>query len=472
MQAMSTAIDDSAYRSLFDQNPHPMWVFDRGSLAFLAVNDAAIRQYGYSRAEFLRMTILDIRPPEDETSVRDSFVPGLSRPQVWTHVRKDGSPLLAEITAHDLTFGEKPARLVLALDVTVREQNAQLARRKEDILRTVLQVAPVGVLVLSSEGAVIEVNEEARRLLGNAVQVEDPAFVERMLEASAKTGGEIELTPDQWVEVRSQRLNMEGEGEGTILVLTDVNERRAARQAMATENERLELMVQERTAAALATDAELQEFCFSVSHDLRGPLRAVDGFTQSVLTDSMASLSDDNRDSLQRVRRAATRMGELIDGLLVLSRVARANMEVVPIDLTAMAERCATDLRRVNSQRDLQFDIAPGLTTHGDPALIATALDAIFGNAVKFTAERPDARIEMFQDGDGWVVRDNGVGFDMSYASKLFQPFEKLHPHAQFAGNGLGLALAARIIKRHGGTIEGNAEPGQGASIRFSIPSP
>lgn len=471
MQAMSTAIDDDAYRSLFDQNPHPMWVFDRGSLAFLAVNDAAVRQYGYSREEFLRMSILDIRPPEDAPSVLDSFVPGLSRPDIWTHLRQDGSPILVEITAHDLTFNEQAARLVLALDVTTREQNAQLARRKEEILRTVLQVAPVGVLVLSPDGAVIEINAEAQRLLGERSPVEVSQLVGRVISALANGENEFELRPGQWSEVRVQQLNIEGEGEGTILILSDINERRAARHALAHENERLEAIVQERTAAARETDAELQEFCFSVSHDLRGPLRAVDGFTQSVLTDPDAALSNENRDALHRVRRAATRMGELIDGLLVLTRVARAEMKPAPIDLTAMAERCATDLKRTNPNRSLQFEIAPGLATHGDPALILLALESVLGNAVKFTSQKADATIQVLHDDAGWVVRDNGVGFDMAYAEKLFQPFEKLHPHAEFPGNGLGLALTARIMKRHGGSITGESEPGKGASFGFSLPT-
>ncbi len=472
MQAMSTAIDDGAYRSLFDQNPHPMWVFDRGSLAFLAVNDAAVRQYGYSREEFLRMSILDIRPVEEVASVKGSFVPGLSQPEIWTHTRKDGTPVLVEITAHDLIFHEQPSRLVLALDVTKREENAQLVRRKDEILRTVLDVAPVGVLLVSSSGQLIEINAQARELLDGSAIFGDPDFVERMRAASAQSGGEFEIRPGQWVEVRAQRVNLERRDEGTVLVLTDVSERRNARQALAHENERLEEMVRERTAAALATDAELQEFCFSVSHDLRGPLRAVDGFTQSVLTDPVAALSDENREALQRVRRAATRMGELIDGLLVLSRVARTEMEVSPLNLTAMAERCASDLQRANPSRSLRFDIEPGLAAIGDPALIFAALEALFGNAVKFTAQRPEANIEFFKDGNAWVVRDNGVGFDIAYAQKLFQPFEKLHPHAEFSGNGLGLALTARILKRHGGTIEGKGEPGQGASFRFSLPSP
>lgn len=452
---MSSAIDGDAYRSLFDQNPQAMWVFDRESFAFLAVNEAALRQYGYSREEFLARSILDIRPAEDVDRVRASVAGGLSQPAVWNHVRKDGTVIQVEVTAHNLQFNDRPARLAMAIDVTERERNAQTARRREQMLNTVLHGAPVGILLLSADGEVIDRNDEAGRLLGDT----GPDEIAGIVKAE---GREVELAPGQWSEIRIQPLALEGEPDGLLVVLTDANERREARSRLARENEEL-------AASIRASDEELQEFCFSVSHDLRGPLRAVDGFTQSVLSDREANLSDDNRDALLRVRRAATRMGELIDGLLVLSRISRAKMEPSALDLTAMMNRVANDLKRTYPDRDLQFDIAEGLTATADATLAGAMIDALLSNAVKFTAGRPQTLIEVLPNENGFVIRDNGVGFDMAYADKLFRPFEKLHPNAEFPGNGLGLAVASRILKRHGGHIEGQGEPGQGASFRISF---
>jgi PAS domain S-box-containing protein len=470
MNAMSPSIADDAYRWLFDANPHPMWVFDRDTLRFLAANDAAQRQYGYTLEEFVNLTILDIRSEEDAHLVTDSLVPSLSVPKIWCHRRKDGSTLLAEITAHDIQFKGRAARLVLALDVTVRERNAQLVRRSHRTLEAVLKAAPIGVMVIMPDGKVGERNEEARRLLEDQGQAVLVPLIERTLAGESLGPTELEIESDRWVEVSTRPLDLGHDTHGGVIILADATERRAKRAQLAQQNEDLEVQVRERTAALQTTDQELQEFCFSVSHDLRGPLRAVDGFTQSVLSDPDARLTEENRDSLTRVRRAATRMGELIDGLLVLSRVSRAPLNPAPIDLAALATRSAADLVQANPDRKLVFTIEPGLKAYGDPNLVTMLVDCLFGNSVKFSAGRDESRIELSRDGDGWKVTDNGVGFDMAYAAKLFKPFERLHATAAFPGNGLGLAVADRIVRRHGGTIKGAGIPNHGSSFRFTLP--
>lgn len=248
--------------------------------------------------------------------------------------------------------------------------------------------------------------------------------------------------------------------------------RSQARDLRASEA-RLEARVAQRTQELTAANKELESFSYSVSHDLRAPLRAVDGFSQALLEDEGERISEDGRDYLKRLRAAASRMGELIDDLLRLSRVTRAELRRESVDLSTLAREVADGLHKGAPERDTTFDITPGLTTRGDPRLMRVVLENLLGNAWKFTSQRSGARIELFaesQDGrTRYCVRDNGVGFDMAYAGKLFSPFQRLHRPDEFPGTGIGLATVQRIIHRHGGDITADAVPGAGASFRFTL---
>jgi signal transduction histidine kinase len=222
-----------------------------------------------------------------------------------------------------------------------------------------------------------------------------------------------------------------------------------------------------------ASNRELEAFSYSVSHDLRAPLRAIDGFSQAVLEDSAQKLDEQSRTDLQRVRIAAKRMGELIDDLLKLSQTARAEMVREPVDLSRMAGEIAAQLSAAGPERDTRFTIAPGLTAFGDRGLLRVALENLLGNAWKFTGQTAAGTIELGaeqQDGHStFFVRDNGAGFDMKYASKLFGPFQRMHDNNSFPGTGIGLATVQRIIRRHGGRIWASAVVGQGATFYFAL---
>jgi signal transduction histidine kinase len=229
----------------------------------------------------------------------------------------------------------------------------------------------------------------------------------------------------------------------------------------------------ETQAELTASNRELEAFSYSVSHDLRAPLRAIDGFSQAVLEDSVQKLDEQSRTDLQRVRIAAKRMGELIDDLLKLSQTARAEMLREPIDLTGMAAEIAAQLSATSPERDTRFTIAPGLTLVGDRGLLRVAMENLLGNAWKFTGKTTAGVIELGaeqQDGQNtFFVRDNGAGFDMKYASKLFGPFQRMHENSNFPGTGIGLATVQRIIRRHGGRIWANAAVGHGATFYFAL---
>ena len=210
-------------------------------------------------------------------------------------------------------------------------------------------------------------------------------------------------------------------------------------------------------AELLAANTELDAFAYSVSHDLRAPLRSIDGFSQILLEDYATQLDEAGRESLHRVRAASQRMGTLIDDLLKLARVTRAEIRTEDVDLSGMARDIAAELERATPERKVEFAIAPGLKARGDTRLLRVVLDNLLRNSWKYTSKRPAPRVEFrsadANGGQAFMVRDNGAGFDMKYADKLFGVFQRLHSAADFEGTGIGLATVRRIINRHGGRI-------------------
>ncbi len=250
------------------------------------------------------------------------------------------------------------------------------------------------------------------------------------------------------------------------------DQRRAREQAFVD----LERLVAQRTADLTATNHELAAFAYSVSHDLRAPLRAIDAFSQALLEDHAGALDAEGQDYLRRVRSNATRMGQLIDDLLQLSRLTRIELQCEPMDLSAMARTIAGDLQRTSPERNVTFTIESGIVTRGDPRLLRVLLENLIGNAWKYTSRHPTAHIAVgrIQQGDEAVyyVRDDGAGFDPTYADKLFRPFQRLHTVEEFDGAGVGLATSQRVVRRHGGRIWADAAPEKGATFFFTLPSP
>jgi PAS domain S-box-containing protein len=242
-----------------------------------------------------------------------------------------------------------------------------------------------------------------------------------------------------------------------------------------TAQKQAEQEIRQRTAELQIANRELEAFSYSVSHDLRAPLRAIDGFSQVVIEDYADRLDGQGRDYLNRVRAATQRMGNLIDDMLALSRVARSEMQRQTVDLSALAAEVLSDLQKNEPERKITWQIQPGLRAPGDARLLHMVLVNLLGNAWKYTARQPQPRIEFnaVDNADGtteFFVRDNGTGFDMAYADKLFGVFQRLHSAAEFPGTGVGLAIVQRIIHRHGGQVRGVGKPDQGATFYFTLP--
>jgi len=347
-------------RLLFDNIPYPVWVYESYTLAIKDVNQSAIRSYGYSREEFLSLTIKDLRPAEDIPVLLENAKEapeGAETTGSGRHRKKNGALIDVEITTGTVVFEGRDARLVVATDITERKK------------------------------------AEAEILRGNA-------------------------------ELK-------------------------------------------------AVNQELEAFSYSVSHDLRAPLRSIDGFSLALLEDHEEKLDAGGKDSLHRVRAATQRMGVLIDDLLNLARITRTEMKLQSVDLSAIARSIAGELAKSQPERKSELRIREGLEAFADSHLARIALENLLGNAWKFTSKRESACIEFGKtrcNGSlAYFVRDNGAGFDPAHAGRLFGAFQRLHDTNEFPGTGVGLATVQRIIHRHGGRIWAESAVEGGATFYFTL---
>lgn len=283
-----------------------------------------------------------------------------------------------------------------------------------------------------------------------------------------------------YADINVARITIDGQ-LSSVGFFRDITERKRIETELAHHREHLEEMVSARTAELRTVNRELESFAYSVSHDLRAPLRSMDGFSRALLEEYDKKLDEQGRQYLQRVHEGAVRMGHLIDGLLLLSRTTRGEFEKIKVNLSQLAEEAAADLRESTPQPPIDFVVQPGLQIQGDPRLLRTLLQNLLGNSVKFSQGKKRPRIEFGvldtqEAREKWsvtervyFVRDNGAGFDMAYSGKLFGAFQRLHREDEFPGTGIGLATSQRVVHRHGGRIWAEGEVDKGATFYFTL---
>jgi PAS domain S-box-containing protein len=367
-------------------------------------------------------------------------------------------------------------------------------RRSELRFRSAMEYSAIGKALLGHDGHIVDANPSLARILGKPRErllgsTFDSHFIDRPGES--ERGRERDVLASQGVH-RSTRTLLHADGGLRHVQLTyapvpgdigqditrlaqveDVTDRLRAEAQVLALNRTLEARVAQRTRELTIVNQELESFAYSVSHDLRAPLRAIDGFSRLLGERDGDALQDEGREYLARVRNATGRMGSLIESLLKMARLGRGGIKPAPLDLSRMATEIVAELRANEPGRQVAVEIAPGLEATGDPSLVRNLLQNLIGNAWKFTRDCDDARVEFGREpGGAFFVRDNGAGFAQEYADKLFRPFQRLHSQEQFAGDGIGLASVKRIIERHGGTIRAEGKPGQGAIFRFTLPEP
>jgi PAS domain S-box-containing protein len=373
------------------------------------------------------------------------------------------------------------------LEQRVRERTAALAESNA-LMQMLMEYSPDHIFFKDTHSRFIRASASQARALGLSEPAQlvgksdfdffshaQRAFdIERQVMRTGETLSDVEehvVWPDgheSWgLTTKVPLRDAAGQIVGTFGIFKDITLRKQAEDALKRATRELE-----------TSNKELESFSYSVSHDLRAPLRSIDGFSAAFLEDYGANLPPEGRDYLARVRAAAQRMAELIDDLLNLSRVTRAAVEPQPVDLSAIARQIGDELHNREPERRVEFIVEPDLSANCDPKLLRIALENLLGNAWKFTSRKAEARIEFGAVGaDGsqgngtrtFFVRDNGAGFDMAYADKLFGAFQRLHGAGEFPGTGIGLATVQRVIRKHGGHVHAEGQIDQGASFYFTL---
>ena len=496
---------EERFRLAVESAPNAMVMVDQQGRIVL-INAQTEKFFGYPRADLIGKSV-EILVPErfraHHPAYRDSYfanpsVRSMGAGRELFGRRRDGSEFPVEIGLNPIRTQEGLFVLSAIADITERKRAEGRVRDSEERFRLLVEgVQDYAIVLLNPQGHVVSWNAGAERIQGyRADEIVGQHFrcffvpeeardgqPERELETAATEGrfeSECWRTRQDgsrfWASVVLTPLHDAGGNlRGFSKVTRDITERKAAQEQILKLNQELEQRVIERTAQLEAANKELEAFSYSVSHDLRAPLRAIDGFSRIVLAEYAAALPPEAQEYLRDVRSNTQQMGELVDDLLAFSQLSRQSMSKQRVESQAIVRQCLEELSGEQAGKNVKLVVGQLPACWADPALLKRVWFNLLSNALKYTSRREAAVIEVDSlpgDASGWLtyfVKDNGVGFDMRYAQKLFGVFQRLHRAEEYAGTGVGLAIVQRIIHRHGGRVWAESAPGRGATFYFTL---
>ncbi len=493
--------NEAKYRLLADNMGDVVWTVDL-DLKATYVSPSCKKVFGFTPEERMQQPIEKRITPEtmvilikrlQEEIAKDSESDGNQDRTILIegeYYHKSGRPIWMESLIKAL---RDPNGKIIGIcgssrDITERKK----AEAQIEKLAEIVDIAPNSITVHDTKGNFIYANEHTLSMHGynkdefmrlNLSELDTPESAALI----APRMKEIETTGEASFEVKHRRKNgstfplqiyvknIDWFGHPALLsIATDITDRKAKETEIHTMNKELEQRVEERTTQLEAVNKELVSFAYSVSHDLRAPLRALDGFSANLKAKYDDHLDDQGRHYLNRIHNAALHMSNLIDDLLNLSRVTRAEIKNQQVDLSKLASEIVAELQEAEPQRQARIKITPGLHVRGDSALLHLVMQNLLENAWKFSSKEAQGEIEVGRKSvageEVFFVRDAGAGFNMAYADKLFGAFQRLHKVDEFPGTGVGLATVQRIINRHGGKIWAESEVGKGATFYFTLP--
>ncbi len=491
---------EEKFAKVFHASPAPISISRLRDGIYLDVNEAFTEQFGWRREELIGRSSVELGLWRSRSD-RQRWVAQLRRTgrirDVETRITaRSGEERIALVSAESIYIGGEQCIIGVLRDITEKLRTGKALQLSETRLRESQRFGHIGTWDLDLAGWSISCSDEMFLILERTrdtfggtfedflgtIHPEDMARLRAVWRDSIEAQGccEIEcriVTPDGSVKHLHMRWEVlrdeSGQPMRALGIVQDITRLVGSQEEIRRLNAELEQRVRDRTAELQSANRELESFAYSISHDLRAPLRGIDGFSHMLAEDYGERLDAQGHDYLERIRRATQRMGSLIDDILELSRVSRKELQRVRVSLSQLAADLMEERLRSEPGQRVEFSLAHGCVAVGDPQLLRVVLQNLLENAWKYSSKAASPKIEFGCTGNGnetaYFVRDNGVGFDMKYADRLFTPFQRLHRPDEFEGTGIGLATVARIVNRHGGRIWAESAPGQGATFRFTL---